>query len=478
MRTIISTGCCLIYLVAFSVFNGGNHLLAASFIVQSPTFALRKAQAMRLTMSMPNPLDTLTSGLASICRLPHGVTVSPSVITGKSSIIELRKLYDIENSKECRTVREFITEYDLVIEKLIPAAKNSQSVVNQSYLEALPEGQSVPCLVLKMEDGTEHVLSGEEKIVSFLTETFDASKALASKDEDESIVQMATALLLKIGYFTAGLLRAGRGSEVSPAAIKSHSPSPGKPLVLYSYEGNQFCRLVREVLTELDIVYELRSAGKGSPRRKELSEISGGSTQCPFLVDPNTGKTMSESAEIIQYLYNTYALWTPPSEILQWASKFVMASAKPIFGALAPLQAGSKSLEESQYQAAIESAKKEIEAEINVDSPVVVYTYELSPFSSETTELLRRMNVDFKEISLGKEWIPGLLAPGGAEKRAGLLEMTGQSSLPHIFIGGQPIGGLYSGNPGLLPMLESGEFQQLLLVGKGSTKEKSQEEFA
>ena len=186
---------------------------------------------------------------------------------------------------------------------------------------------------------------------------------------------------------------------------------------------------------------------------------------------------MSESADIIQYLYNTYALWTPPSEILQWASKFVMASAKPIFGALAPLQAGSKSLEESQYQAAIESAKKEIEAEINVDSPVVVYTYELSPFSSETTELLRRMNVDFKEISLGKEWIPGLLAPGGAEKRAALLDMTGQSSLPHIFIGGQPIGGLYSGNPGLLPMLESGEFQQQI-AGKGSTKEKSQEEFA
>jgi hypothetical protein len=36
--------------------------------------------------------------------------------------------------------------------------------------------------------------------------------------------------------------------------------------------------------------------------------------------------------------------------------------------------------------------------------------------------------------------------------------MTGQSSLPHIFVGGKPIGGLFSGEPGLIPALREGKF--------------------
>ena len=56
---------------------------------------------------------------------------------------------------------------------------------------------------------------------------------------------------------------------------------------------------MREVLTELDVVYELRSCGKGSCRRGELSDITGGSTQCPYLIDPNTGVAMAESGDIV-----------------------------------------------------------------------------------------------------------------------------------------------------------------------------------
>ena len=70
------------------------------------------------------------------------------------------------------------------------------------------------------------------------------------------------------------------------------------------------------------------------------------------------------------------------------------------------------------------------------------------------------MELDFTEISLGKEWIPGLIDQRGAEIRAAILDLTGQSSLPHIFIGGQSIGGLYSGNPGLLALLERGTLRE------------------
>ncbi|MGK3757773.1 MAG: glutaredoxin [Bacillariaceae sp.] len=230
---------------------------------------------------------------------------------------------------------------------------------------------------------------------------------------------------------------------------------------MYSYEGNQFYRIVREVLTELDITYELRSAGKESPRRDELASITGGSTQCPYLIDPNTGVSIPESKDIVEYLYRNYALWTPPNEILEWTSTNVMSLFKPIFS--------TEKDADNDFQQNVEEAIRVIKTEVDTD-PVVVYTYELSPFSSETKDLLDRLNVDYKEISLEKEWIPGLISENGPIKRAALLKMTGQSSLPHIFIGGKPIG-LFSGSPGFVPTLKNGNFFTSLSQAVGSNSQ-------
>eukprot|EP00532_Pseudo-nitzschia_australis_P014970 CAMPEP_0168274592 /NCGR_PEP_ID=MMETSP0141_2-20121125/17376_1 /TAXON_ID=44445 /ORGANISM="Pseudo-nitzschia australis, Strain 10249 10 AB" /LENGTH=481 /DNA_ID=CAMNT_0008216181 /DNA_START=64 /DNA_END=1509 /DNA_ORIENTATION=- len=420
--------------------------------------------SQRLYMSVPNSLDVLTSGLASIFCLPRGVTVS-SPQTGKDNI-RIVKLYDVENSRTCRKVRERITELDLVVEQVIPVAVGSKNAAS------MPGGE-VPVLVASStsteeEDGVNEennqTIKGEEAILKFLDEScLDQSRNALVDDQQESendAVAVAKEKLQLVGLYLAGWMRLGRGESVSPS-ISSPSGAanrPQKPLILYSYEGNQFCRPVREVLMELDITYELRSAGKESPRRAELASITGGSSQCPYLIDPNTGVSMPESAVIVEYLYKNYALWTPPSEILEWASSNVMTLAKPVFGFLSPLQAGAKDAD-SNYKENLEEAKREINTEAASD-PVVVYTYELSPFSSETKSLLDRLDVEYKEISLGKEWIPGLIAENGAIKRAALLEMTGQSSLPHIFIDGKPIGGLFSGSPGLLPLLKSGEFSK------------------
>jgi anaphase-promoting complex subunit 7 len=38
--------------------------------------------------------------------------------------------------------------------------------------------------------------------------------------------------------------------------------APEKPLELWNYDGNQFARLVREALCELELPYLSRSAGK------------------------------------------------------------------------------------------------------------------------------------------------------------------------------------------------------------------------
>jgi glutathione S-transferase len=422
----------------------------------SPSAAAVHRDGTRLQMSLPTQIDTLTSGLASTCRLPGGITVIP----GASKLTEeekpnLKQLFDVETSRTCRKVRERISELDLVVDIVIPAASNSRVFTDSAYDYALPQGTVIPRLVLVEASGEERVLSGDEAILAYLDKTF-LVPALNTDDTREQ----AISILREAGGYVADFLRIGRGSSVSPVALGATAPRPARPLVLYSYEGNQFCRLVREVFTELDIPYELRSAGKESPRRKELEEVSGATRQ-PYLIDPNTGEAMPESLDIIRYLYKTYALWTPPNEILEWASATVLPPVKLLFATQAPLQAGSGGEDKTLYEKEISEAKTKIEAAIK-ESPVVVYTYDLSPFSFETKALLDNIEISYKEISLGKEWIPGLISEGGSQTRAALLDMTGQSSLPHVFIGGKSIGGLFSGTPGLIPALEQGSLREMV----------------
>ena len=77
----------------------------------------------KLHMSVPTPIDTLTSGLASIVRFPYGTTILPRTkIRKEVESITILKLYDIENNPKCRLVRECISELDLNIIEVIPCA--------------------------------------------------------------------------------------------------------------------------------------------------------------------------------------------------------------------------------------------------------------------------------------------------------------------------------------------------------------------
>lgn len=78
-------------------------------------------------------------------------------------------------------------------------------------------------------------------------------------------------------------------------------------LELYSYEGSPFCRIAREALCELELPHRLRNVPRRSPDREGFVAISG-RMRVPYLVDPNTGAQMFESADIRAYLYDTYAL--------------------------------------------------------------------------------------------------------------------------------------------------------------------------
>jgi glutaredoxin-related protein len=137
-----------------------------------------------------------------------------------------------------------------------------------------------------------------------------------------------------------------------------------------------------------------------------------------------------------------------------------MGLLKPIFSA------------EAKIQAAVLGGgvdREDVKQELNdcldaKKTPAVIYTYGLSPFSTEALAVLESTGAKFEKRELGPEWF--LLGGRASVLRAELDEMTGQSSLPHIFIGGESIGGLSTGTPGLAALLESGELEAKLKKAK------------
>ena len=136
-----------------------------------------------------------------------------------------------------------------------------------------------------------------------------------------------------------------------------------------------------------------------------------------------------------------------------------MTLLKPVFAAEAKLQAsvlGSKVAEEDVAQ--------EIAAETK--SGIVVYTYGLSPFSTEAVSILEQTGYSFEKIELGAEWF--LLNGKDSVKRVLLSEFVenGATSLPKVFVGGKCIGGCAE----LAKSVESGEFDTLVKGGKKQKK--------
>lgn len=99
-----------------------------------------------------------------------------------------------------------------------------------------------------------------------------------------------------------------RGTVSRPAERQ-----PAKTLMLYDMENCPYCRLVREALTELEIDALIYPCPKRGERYRPQAVRLGGKAQFPFLVDPNNGKQLYESADIIEYLYREYGGRKPPA---------------------------------------------------------------------------------------------------------------------------------------------------------------------
>ena len=238
----------------------------SSQVDSSPALPLRVGANEMLRSYVPlsrikpvGPLDTLTSGLASIARLPFGTDVAKPLTNAApaSRAAMALTLYDIEGCADCRRVREVITYLDLVCD-IKPCAAGSRHIAEAARISGRQlQRPSFPFLV---DAATDTQLFKSKAICEYLISRYGGADVTTPPNPVESFYASSG-----IQVWLPSVFRSGRGVAVEPrvrardgkcpSASGSSSNTPRSPplraLILYSYEGNQFCRLVREVLCEL-----------------------------------------------------------------------------------------------------------------------------------------------------------------------------------------------------------------------------------
>lgn len=224
-----------------------------------------------------------------------------------------------------------------------------------------------------------------------------------------------------MSLFTSTLASGLRGWQGINSRTDTRKPE--QLLELYDIENCPYCRVVREVLTYLDLDALIRPCPRGGERYRADVFARGGSEQFPYLVDPNSGVEMFESSAIIAYLFREYG-----------------GASVPLAWKLMPLQKFSSTL----ASAARPGKGMYVLRSTPPDQPLELYSFEASPFARPVRELLCQLELPFIVRNCGRtqasEWLPPKLREqlrlqphSELENRAALLEKEGKQGIPYLW---------------------------------------------
>lgn len=196
----------------------------------------------------------------------------------------------------------------------------------------------------------------------------------------------------------ASVVRGGRGFIANPAR---RTAEPEQLLEIYEFESCPFCRKVRETLTELDLSYVSRTAGRQSAKRDLLRE-RGGRATFPYLIDRNTGTEMYESEDIIDYLHATYG----------------RGRARP-FRALSPLNTLGAALASAVRPRGGKAKTPRAEQPREL---LELYNFEASPYCRKVREALIELDLDYVVHNVGKK----------STRRSDLVARGGKMMVPYL----------------------------------------------
>ena len=223
------------------------------------------------------------------------------------------------------------------------------------------------------------------------------------------------------------LLEGGRGVTGTATPMQ-----PEKANQLYDMEGCPFCRRVREVLTMLNLDFEVYPCPKNGtrfrPAAEEIIKSIGGSVSFPLMVDQNTGEKLQESQAIIDYLFKNYG------KSGKTPAKWQNLSKQPIAGTLV---SGVRMMH----------GLKADTTNINKAAPAQIlhlWSFEGSPFSRLVRERLCELELPYVLHNVAKErWQdmgpavfrakPGPYVPlAGGKREKELSNMQGRLQVPYL----------------------------------------------
>jgi glutathione S-transferase len=191
----------------------------------------------------------------------------------------------------------------------------------------------------------------------------------------------------------ASVLRLGAGMNV-----RARGEQPAKPLELYEFEACPFCRRVREALSALDLDAMIYPCPRGG-RFREVVKSRGGKAQFPYLVDPNTGTSLYESADIVRYLADTYRGGQVPTTLgpLGIMSGALAAASRPGRG---------RKVRPARAPAA----------------PLELWSFEASPYCRIAREALNDLEIPYLLHNVGK----------GSAGREAFVARAGKMMVPYL----------------------------------------------
>lgn len=220
-----------------------------------------------------------------------------------------------------------------------------------------------------------------------------------------------------LGSTVASTLRLWRGTM----GLRSMT-QPAQLPVLFDRENCDSCRLVREALTELNLDVMVYPIPEGGTRYSGMLRDLSGQHSVPFLHDPNTRHLLQDADAIITYLFGRYGRGRIPialraSEVNRLLSRLASCAR----GERGKVAMGGK-------EAAL---------------PLVLYSFESSPFSRPVRERLCELELAYQLVNLSKQQAAdlgpakqrlhlGKYKPLEGSKREAFLNQHGRVQVPYL----------------------------------------------
>jgi len=224
------------------------------------------------------------------------------------------KLYEFEGSPFCRRVREVLTLLNLDYETY-PCPKGGTK-----YRKIVKEQGGKLRFPFFVDENTGEKLYESQAIVHYLFKHYGKTGKTPKKYANYPVYPVVA--------MAGTIINAARGVWIDKKIIDRKAPE--KLLELWSFEASPYSRLVRGVLTELELPFVVHNVAKerwqdqgpsvlrlkpgkyvplsGGKREKIIHVMNRHKKdiQVPYLEDPNTGAQLFESELIIAYLKQQY----------------------------------------------------------------------------------------------------------------------------------------------------------------------------